>query len=89
MAAVHLIVVGVLWPHEGTGPATNGDSRCRPRAPTRRKDRHRCGRRVRGPGLQGTDTDVVGRVLPRGVRTDIGAGAGSGDPAYKGQTPML
>jgi len=28
------------------------------------------------------DNDHVGRVPPRGGRTDIGAGAGSGNPAY-------
>ncbi len=34
--AVHLVVVGVLSPGEGTGPTTDGDCRCRRRAPTRR-----------------------------------------------------
>jgi len=40
---------------------------------------------------RGTDIGVVGRVPSRGARTDIGADAGSGDPACYGggQTSVL
>jgi len=34
---VHLFVVAILSPGEGTGPTPDGESRCGPRAPTRRK----------------------------------------------------
>ncbi len=42
VVSVRLPVVGVMPPGEGTGPTTDGDCRCTPRAPTRGKlDSHR------------------------------------------------
>ena len=46
-------------------------------------------RPMMAPGLQAENAHSVGRVPSRGARADIGADAGSGDPAYKLRMPIL
>ncbi len=46
--AVHLVVVGVMSPGEGAGPAPDGCSRCRPRALPGRKAQRRARQAPRG-----------------------------------------